>query len=424
MTELRLPCPGEAAPGAAGRPLRIVVPALWYFPEHPSGSSRLAYDEAKYLAEIGHEVWLVAMDGGTGQPEHVLDGSLHVLRYRRPRWTPLDPTGGHQRVVRRLLSRQVGSEVDLVHAHMLLPGAAAFALYAGRARTCYSLHSPVLAELLATGRGAPVHERLRLRAAGLVRSRLERRLLAQCDAVTCDSEFTRQLVARLHGNAAAARTSVVPGWVDLSRFRVIEDRRAAKRALGWPTDRPVLFCLRRFVPRMGLDALLAAAGRLKASGRAFHLVLAGDGELRPALRARADSLGLGACVDFPGVVPGDRLPTMYGAADAFVLPTAALECFGLIAIEALACGRPVLATPVGAIPEVLEAIEPRWLARDTSVEALAALLGDYLDGRIPAPAAGELHAFVDRRYAASRRLPELAALALGLALFAPAREGG
>jgi glycosyltransferase involved in cell wall biosynthesis len=220
-------------------------------------------------------------------------------------------------------------------------------------------------------------------------------------------------VRQVHGEALAARFRVVPGWVDLSRFRVIADREAAKVALGWPTDRPVLFCLRRFVPRMGLEALIDAAASLRASGRVFHLVMGGDGPLRENLVARTASLGLAGAVSFPGRAAEDLLATMYGCADAFVLPTAELECFGLIAIEALACGRPVLATPVGAIPEVVGQVEPRWIAGGDNHEALAALIGAFLDGRLPIPPPERLSAFVAQRYSMHDRVAELARLVIG-----------
>jgi glycosyltransferase involved in cell wall biosynthesis len=402
----------EGLSGSPGQPLRIVVTALWYHPEHPSGSSRLAWDEARYLAALGHDVWLVAMDGGAGEPEHVVEAGVHVLRYRRPRWAGVDPTGRHVRVIERLLRRHLGTGVDVVHGHMLLPTIAALDLYGARARTCYSLHSPVRAELMAARRGAALLERLRLRVAAAVRSRTEARVLAQSEVVTCDSAFARSLVREIHGAVVADRMRVMPGWVDLARFAIIEDRVAAKRALGWPTDRPVLFCLRRFVPRMGLDSLVAAAADLRSSGGAFHLVMAGDGPLRPGLVQRARQLGLAESVDFPGGVSDGQLPVMFGAADAFVLPTAQLECFGLIAIEALACGRPVLATPAGAIPETLGAIEPRWLAKDTSAKAIADLVGAHLAGRLPSRQPRVLREFVERAFADVTRLPALAALAV------------
>jgi glycosyltransferase involved in cell wall biosynthesis len=403
------------ADGGPARRLRIVLPALFYHPERPSGSSRLAYDEARYLAEAGHDTWLVAMDGGSGCPEHVQDGALHVLRYRRPRLAALDPTGRHhQRAVRRVLLRHVGDHADVVHGHMLHPMAAALDLYGATARCCYSLHSLVAAELRAERRGASPARRLRLSAAAIVRDRLEAKVIARSDIVTSDSRYTRDLAADVHGRAAADKVRVVPGWVDLARFRVIGDRVAAKRELGWPDDRPVLFSVRRFVPRMGLDALVDAAARLRAAGRDFLLVIGGDGPLRPALVARAAQLRLGESVRLPGRIPDHLLPVMYGAADAFVLPSAELECFGLIALEALACGRPVLATPVAAIPELLGGLEPAWLSETADADGLSALIGDYLGGRLPSRDPLALRAFVERSYSADRVIAELAELATGL----------
>ncbi len=95
------------------------------------------------------------------------------------------------------------------------------------------------------------------------------------------------------------------------------------------------------------------------------------------------AIRLARSVRFEGRVSDEVLPQMYAAADAFILPTAELGCFGLIALEAFASGRPVFATRVGAISEVVGAVEPRWLAEDGSVEALTRLLSDWLAGRLP-----------------------------------------
>jgi glycosyltransferase involved in cell wall biosynthesis len=98
---------------------------------------------------------------------------------------------------------------------------------------------------------------------------------------------------------------------------------------------------------MGVDLLLEAAPGLKEA----TLVVGGDGPMRPDLEARAAALGVSA--RFTGYVKDEDLPWLYRAADVFILPTRELEGFGLVAIEAMACGTPALGTPVGAIPEVL-----------------------------------------------------------------------
>jgi glycosyltransferase involved in cell wall biosynthesis len=412
MTAVPAPRPRHAPPSR----LRVVVPALWFYPERKSGSSRLAYDEACYLASLGHEVWLVAQHAAPGgaAADYVRHGDLHVLRYARPAWAGLDPRPKNVHIARtrRLLARHVPAAVDLVHCHTLLTGAAALDAFPA-ARTCYSLHSPVAAELAATGRGAWWPRRLRLRIAAAANARLEQRCLSRCDVVTADSRFTRELVERLHGRDLASRVQVVPGWVDFSRFTISGARPAARQALGWPGDRPVLFSVRRLVPRMGIDRLLDAALALKRAERKFLLVLAGSGPDRTALEAKSRAAGLTRVVTFAGTVPDETLPAMYAAADAFVLPTAELECFGLIAVEALACGTPVLATPVGAIPEIVGEVEPAWLARDASAGAIADLVGRFLDGLLPAHAPPALRAFAEARFAAAAAIPRLAALALG-----------
>src|SRR6185437_4730902 len=181
-------------------------------------------------------------------------------------------------------------------------------------------------------------------------------------AITSMSHFTRRQIKRIHGAELAGRIQVIPGWVDLERFQIVPDRAAAKQSLGWPLDVPVLFTLRRLVRRMGLDRLVRAVSILRARGQKLQLIIGGAGPLRRELEELVQALNLGDSVRFLGRVADSDLPGMYAACDAFVLPTAELECFGLIALEAMACGRPVLATPVAAIPEVMRNFEPQWLA--------------------------------------------------------------
>jgi len=147
-------------------------------------------------------------------------------------------------------------------------------------------------------------------------------------------------------------------------------------------------------------------------GLDFHLMIGGAGPLRRNLETLARDLNLSGRVHFLGYVPDSHLPLMYGACDAFVLPSAALECFGLIAIEALACGRPVLASPLAAIPEILNRFEPRWMARSASEEAIADLLADFLLGNLPVHPAQDLRAVVARHYEIGAAIPQFAELLL------------
>ncbi len=79
-----------------------------------------------------------------------------------------------------------------------------------------------------------------------------------------------------------------------------------------------------------------------------------------------------------------RLADCFGAADCFVLPTRALECFGLIVLESFACGVPVVGVPVGSIPDVIGPALRAWIAGDNEAPALASRMDDFLTGRLAA----------------------------------------
>jgi glycosyltransferase involved in cell wall biosynthesis len=121
---------------------------------------------------------------------------------------------------------------------------------------------------------------------------------------------------------------------------------------------------------MGLDALVRAVALVRRDV-SLRLIIGGQGRLRRQLEELAGSLGVTDIVSFPGLIPEEELPGYYQAADCFLLPTRELEGFGLVTVEALACGTPVLGTPVGATPEILSPLAPELLTDDASPEALA-----------------------------------------------------
>jgi glycosyltransferase involved in cell wall biosynthesis len=390
---------------------RIVIPTLAYYIDQPSGAARLAFDEAVYLVEHGHEVWLICQTLDIAKPEHEVDRGIHLLRYPRPAFSSADMRWRtvHQQETRRLLTKYLGnvSYIDAIHGHTILQYEGALGGINGKTKSYFTVHSPVRLEALASSRNASPARKLRYYVSGLLLSRLEAHSLRQSNGVMSDSEYTRNTLAQLYGSDLLWRIKVIPGWVDLSRFAILKDRPAVRHQLGWPGDTPVLFSLRRLVPRMGLDRLIEAAKMLHIRGLAFRLYIAGSGPLLGQLQALVSELGLTDTVQFLGRISDELLPSMYGAADAFVLPTSELECFGLIAIESLACGVPVLATPVAAIPELIRPIEPKWLSTDTSSQSICAIMESFLLGQLPQPDPHYLHDYVNKLYSKTKVLKEL-----------------
>jgi glycosyltransferase involved in cell wall biosynthesis len=244
--------------------------------------------------------------------------------------------------------------------------------------------------------------RIRTRVAMAAINRLEAECLRRSDVVTALSQYTIDCIAKLHGQSIANRVQLIPGWVDTSRFVPTADQARSKRQLGWPEDIPVLFTLRRLTPRMGLDRLIQACRVLQLEGFRFRLIIGGSGPLMDVLQEQTRTLGLGEIVTFAGRIDDEVLPDVYAACDAFVLPTAELECFGIIALEALSAGRPVLATPVGAIPEIIRQFVPDWIARSSCSDDIAALLRRFLQGDLPIPGSDLLHDQVCRSFSRDR----------------------
>jgi glycosyltransferase involved in cell wall biosynthesis len=111
----------------------------------------------------------------------------------------------------------------------------------------------------------------------------------------------------------------------------------------------------------------------------IHLVIGGEGILKEKLISLSKKLGLEHLIKFVGFIPDNKLPDYYRAADCFILPTKALEGFGLVTLESLASSTPVLGTPIGGTKEILEQFDPSFLFKDTTPNSMAELIMEKYD---------------------------------------------
>ncbi|SFO18145.1 D-inositol-3-phosphate glycosyltransferase [Geodermatophilus obscurus] len=269
---------------------------------------------------------------------------------------------------------------DVVHSHYWLSGQVGWL-----ARDRWNVPLVHTAHTLAKVKNAALADgdrpEPRLRVIG------EEQVVVEADRLVANTaDEARQLVD--HYGADPRRTLVVPPGVDLDRFTP-GDRLAARRALGVPADAVVLTFVGRIQPLKAPDLLLAAAARMLADDPALrdrlrvHVVGAPSGsglEAPRQLEELAAHLGIADLVRFLPPQAPDRLALHYRAADVAVVPSHN-ESFGLVALEAQACGTPVVAAAVGGLPTAV---------RD-------GVSGVLVAGRDPAAYAAAIRAVLARR---------------------------
>jgi glycosyltransferase involved in cell wall biosynthesis len=283
-----------------------------------------------------------------------------------------------------LAARRAARGADVVDAHFALYAAAPLLSGALRGRPAvFHFQGPWAEENVAAGDASRV--RLALRRA------LERRVLRHVDAhVVLSSAFRRLLVERYR--VAPWNVHVWAPGVELDVFTP-GDRTRARARLDVEAGAFVAVCVRRLVPRMGIDVLLDAWGGLADSlPEGSTLLLVGDGPLREELTERAAHAPLAGRVRMLGRLSDVELIDAYRAADVAVVPTIAFEGFGLVVLEAAACGTASIVTDVDALPEAAAALDPSLVVSAGDAGALGSRLEQAARGALPSRAATRAYA--------------------------------
>ena len=347
--------------------MRILVPTGQWFPEATGGSARVATETALALAGRGHEVTVIAPVSARPAVEQIAE-NLTIRRSLPRTRLPITLTDvvSTARTVRGLRSY----DVALVHQSTCAAGLVAAGFEAPMALV---FHASALRELRFLRTRVSGTKRLGTYGLEPFLTWFERLSLERATSVLVLSEFSRGLIEADHP-AIAGRVTRVSGGVDVDRFTPGDGTLPARDRLGIRPDGALLVTARRLEPRMGLEQLLEAVRIARRGGVDLRLAVIGSGSLERRLQALAVDLGLGDVVDLRGRVPDAELVDWYRAADLFVLPTIAYEGFGMVTVEALASGVPVVGTPVGATPELLEPLDKRLIAQTADAEGLAAAI--------------------------------------------------
>lgn len=296
------------------------------------------------LARMGHQVDIFTRRDGELPRVEEIEPRLRVVRIDAGPARPLDKEElvplAEEFVdgARRFIAAE-GAGYDLVHSHYW-QSARAGGVLAGELGVPHAVMFHTLGEV--KNRARITEEEPAFRIAE------ERRVVAAADLVVTASDHERDLLQRYYG-ARASRLATVPCGVDIERFQAL-DRGECRRRLGLAEDAPVLIWVGRLEKLKGVDILIEALAQL--DDREFTLLIVGGDEraraLKAELQAQVREAGLEGNVRFVGAVPHDDLPTYYSAADVCVVPSY-YESFGLVAVEAMACGVPVVASRVGGL---------------------------------------------------------------------------
>ena len=349
--------------------MRILVASGTWYPER-NGVARVATEVGQRLARRGHEVTALVPQH-PNLPPREQTGSLTIHRVIKRGLLPLTVTDVLETSRRSsglgpfdvLLAHGASTAVGLARAR--LPAPLVFVYHASFPRELRFMRPR-----LPWGR-----QRVVAYVNEPIAAVLEREALRRCRRIFVLSDYSRSLVVVDHPHQTRKIASVT-GGVDTRSFSPADGKGAARDRLGLDPDRQLLLAVRRAEARMGIDQLLQALSI--ASGDPVNLAVVGGGMLTDELARLSSRLGLDGRVRFVGRVSEDELRDWYRAADLFVLPTVAYEGFGMVTLEALASGTPVVGTPAGATPQLLEPLDQRLVARGSNPESLAAAIGDAL----------------------------------------------
>ncbi|MFW6116216.1 MAG: glycosyltransferase [bacterium] len=386
-------------------PMRITVLTSSY-PRFPGdGTAPFVRSISEHLVELGHDVEVVApydaaVRGSLDQniPVHrfhyTLRDQWHIMGHSRSLASDIRLRAGVFFLLPPFLaayfraSLQVagGQQADIIHAHWVLPNGLVGAWVAR------ALDIPLAVSL----HGSDVFVARRNPIFGLV----ARWVFRQAAVVTACSENLRQGALEL--GATRDKIRLVAWGADPTRFHPTVP--PLKRSNFQLTDEDlVLVSLGRVVPKKGFDVLVRALPSLLSICPRAHLLIGGDGPERDALLQRATDLGVSSHVHLPGEISWEQVPRFLAMGDVFVLPSvrdAAGNIDGLptVLLEAMAAGKPVVATTIGGVPLVVEHRVNGVLCRPGDPDALTQAIGQLIgDASLRARLGGAARTSVEER---------------------------
>jgi D-inositol-3-phosphate glycosyltransferase len=335
--------------------LRIAMLSVHSSPVGPLGASDTGgmsvyvRELSRWLGAAGHAVDIFT-SAGPHHPERSLYPNVRLIHLGKglAKTPPKDGWLDLLPLVFEALDAYAGRQprgYDIIHSHYWLSGVVGAMAQARWRRPHLTMFHTLGAVKNSTQSGENESH---------IRIAHEQWLAMATDRIIVAAPREQELLAQWY-HAHSSHTRVIPCGVNRDLFRPVATE-TARRHLGIAPDAQIVLYVGRFAPLKGVDRLVAAVSALRPRFPKLQLLIVGGDGPRAgssrALTALAARLGIADAVTFKGRIEHQDLPPYYSAADLLAMPSY-YESFGLVVLEALACGTPVVATPVGVAPAVI-----------------------------------------------------------------------
>ena len=307
--------------------MKILQTPVRFYP-FTGGVENYVYNLSRELVKLGHDVTVVCANEPAGKKEEVIDG----IKIKR-----LSYIGkvANTNITPRLPFELLREEFDLIHTHLPTPWSADWSAIAAMIRKnplVLTHHSDIVGD----GPVSNVAQLYNCTNLQAILKKASKIIVAQPDVITSS------LCLKKYEN----KIEVIPIGVDADKFRPIDTEKKNDTIF-------FLSVLDKFHKFKGLDHLLRAMVNVKEEIPDAKLIVGGDGALLEHYRKEASSLGLDKNVEFLGFVPDEAIVEFYNRCSLFVLPSisAGQETFGMVLLEAMACGRPIVSTEIVGVAE-------------------------------------------------------------------------
>ena len=325
--------------------MKILMLTWEYPPRIVGGIARVVHDLSKRLIKDGHEITVVTYKEGD-LPEFENDKGVKVYRVNNYMINPNNFIDWIMQLnfnmvskVSRIIAEQ--GKFDVIHAHDWLVAYAAKTIKD-------SFDMPLVSTIHATeaGRNSGIHNETQRYV-----NDTEWMLTYESTEVIVNSNFMKNDLQRLFG-LPFEKINVVPNGINLNNFNNVERDYDFRRKYAADNEKIILF-LGRLVYEKGVQHLISAMPKILENYNDAKLVIAGKGGMLEELKAQAENMGIGNKVYFTGHLDAKNVNKMYKASDISVFPST-YEPFGIVALEAMLAGNPVVVSDVGGLNEIVD----------------------------------------------------------------------